>query len=308
MVGAGKIVRTLVYNFVNMKNIDYNVIENDLTQSGVTSTVTDIASGESLVGSSPVTSEQLSVEAVATGDAQSPTLAAWERYQNGDESASYEVLNELNDTIDKAVVAYANGDPQMKTQARILALEAVKTYDPTKGAQLSTYVYGQLQKLRRESAQRANLTYVSENVAIERNQIQRQIREYVAEHGEEPTTEQLADLTGLSVKRIDSVMNYKPVIPDSIAVSPEGDSLVRSDTEHALDLYDRLIYDELDDIDKKIYEWVTGYGKGEVLSQAEIAKRLGISPAAVSKRYKNIVAKFGEEREIIRQSIGVAAV
>lgn len=276
-----------------------------MTQTENKYTVADIASGDTqtLRPSTEVGVE--AVEAIATGDSQNHTLTAWERYQNGDETASSEVLTELDGTINKAISAYANGDPQMRTQARILALEAVKTYDPSKGTQLSTYVYGQLQKLRRESAQRANLTHVSENVAIERSQIQRQIREYVADHGEEPTTEQLADLTGLSVKRIDSVMNYKPVIPDSIAVSPEGDSLAQSETDRALDLYDRLIYDELDDIDKKIYEWTTGYGKGEILSQVEIAQRLGISTAAVSKRYKRIVDKFGTEREIVRQSIGV---
>lgn len=272
-----------------------------------TYTVDSMASGNTQQELHPSTKVVANpVEAIATGESQSVQLAAWERYQNGDESASAELLTELDDTINKAVSAYAGGDPQMRTQARILALEAVKTYDPSKGTQLSTYVYGQLQKLRRESAQRANLTHVSENVAIERNQIQRQIREYVAEHGEDPTTEQLADLTGLSVKRIDAVMNHKPVVPDSMATSPEGDSLAQSETNRALDLYDKLIYDELDDIDKRIYEWTTGYGKGEILSQVEIARRLGISPAAVSKRYKNIVAKFGAEREIIRQGIGAA--
>lgn len=264
-----------------------------------------IASGYELSGGGTVGSE--SVVAVATGD-NLPKPPSWERYQQGDESAASELLDELDDTINKAVSAYAQGDQQMKTQARILALDAVKTYDPSKGTQLSTYVYGQLQKLRRESAQRANLTKVSENTAIERNIILRQIREYQADNGVEPTTEQLASLTGLSTKRIDAVMNNRPVIPESAAVSPEGDNLGVSDRDRALDLYDRVIYDELDDTDKLIYEWTTGYGKGEILDRADIAHRLGISTAAVSKRYSKIVARFGEEREVIRQSIGTATV
>ena len=261
-----------------------------------------IAGGYDLPASTAVGTE--SVVAIAAGD-NLPKAPSWERYQQGDESAAGELLDELDDTINKAVTAYAQGDQQMKTQARILALDAVKTYDPSKGTQLSTYVYSQLQKLRRESAQRANLTRVSENTSIERNIILRQIREYQADNGVEPTTEQLANLTGLSTKRIDAVMNNKPVVPESAAVSPEGDNLAVSGRDRALDLYDRVIYDELDDTDKLIYEWTTGYGKGEVLDRAEIARRLGISTAAVSKRYSKIVAKFGEEREVIRQSIGV---
>lgn len=268
-----------------------------------------LASGNTMIPTTSTTSDP--VVAMASGEPtfgaiEPTTIPAWQRYQDGDEAASAEVLSELDETINKAISAYANGDPQMKTQARIMALDAVKTYDPNRGAQLSTYVYGQLQRLRRESAQRGNITKVSENVALERAQIERQIREYVADNGEEPTTEQLADLTGLSVKRIDAVMNYKPVVPDSAVTSPEGDTIPASEVDRALELYDRMIYDELDDIDKKIYEWTTGYGKGKVLSQVEIARRLGITPAAVSKRYKRIVEKFGQDREIIRQSIGAS--
>ncbi len=226
------------------------------------------------------------------------------RLQKGDKQASAEVLKELDPTIAKAISAYAGGDQSYKTQARILALEAAKTYDPAKGASLSTHVYGNLRRLQRVAAQRGNLTKISENSALERSQIQRAIREWQADNGIEPTTEEIATVTGLSRRRIDAVMNNKPVVPDSLIQTPEGESLVASpDQQKALDLYNHAIYDELDSTDKRIYEWCTGYGKGVKLPNTEIARRLNISPAAVSQRLAKISKKFVEGRQIVEASI-----
>ena len=229
---------------------------------------------------------------------------AYLRLKDGDKAAAADVLKELEPTIDKAVSAFAGGDQAYKTQARLLALDAAKSYDPDKGASLATYVYSNLQRLQRLSAQRGNLTRIPENAALERLQIQRAIREWSADNGIEPTTEELSTVTGLSRKRIDAVMNNKPVVADSMVVTPEGENLVPSDDrQRALDLYNHAIYDELDATDKRIYEWCTGYGKGVKLPNTEIAKRLNISPAAVSQRLNKISRQFVEGRRIVEQSV-----
>jgi DNA-directed RNA polymerase specialized sigma subunit len=184
-----------------------------------------------------------------------------------------------------------------------MALEAAKNYRPDKGTTIETYIYGQLRPLQRLAAQRGNLTRVSENVAQQRSTVMRAIRELTADLGEEPTTEQIADKVGMSRKRIDALMNYRPVVPDSLAVNPEGDAINAVDVDKTLELYDEVIYNELDNTDKKIYEWSTGFGKGIKLSGREIAQKLKITPAAVSKRYAKIVQKFGADRELIRRTV-----
>lgn len=229
---------------------------------------------------------------------------AYKRLQQGDKSAASVVLKELQPTIDKAIQNYASGDSAYKTQAYILALDAAKTYDPERGASLSTHVTNNLKRLQRLSAQRGNLTKVSENASIERQQIQRATREWIADKGTDPTVEDLASVTGLSRKRIDAVMNNKAVVPDSLIATPEGENLVQSpDSQKAIDLYTHAIYDELDNTDKKIYEWITGYGKGEKLPSKEIARRLNISPAAVSQRLNRISQKFAEGRAVVEASV-----
>lgn len=228
-----------------------------------------------------------------------PPVSALDRYIKGDSSASSELLKELQPTIDKAINSFGGADPGLKTRARIMALDAAKSFDASKGTKLSTHVYGTLQKLIRETGRRGNLTHIPENVAILRSRIKEAIDDWKAEYDEEPTVEQLADKTGISIKRIDAVMNYKTVTPDSLTASPEGDLLAADRSTKAAELYNRVVYDELDDTDKKIYEWSTGYGKGVKLSGIEIARRLKITPAAVSKRSVNISKKFADGQRII---------
>ena len=255
---------------------------------------------ETMLGVTPSTSQQRDTYTaeLLTGD------PAYKRLQRGDKAARTDVLRELEPTITRAVSAFAGGDQSYKTQARLLALDAVSSYDPSKGASLDTHVYGNLRRLQRLSAQRGNLTKVSENAALERLQIQRAIREWTADNGTDPTTEDISVATGLSRKRIDAVMNNKPVLSESMLQTPEGESLVGApDTDRALDLYNHAIYDELDAKDRKIYEWCTGYGKGEKLPNTEIAKRLNMTPAAVSQRLNKISQKFIEGRRIVEASV-----
>lgn len=226
---------------------------------------------------------------------------AWERYRSGDMAAASGALKELQPTIDSAIHSFAGDDQSYQTQARILTLDAIKSYDGTKGANIKTHVYNNLQRLRRLSAQRGNLTRMSEEAATQRAAIERARRAWEIDNGTEPTTEELAVATGISTSRIDALAHYRPVTPDSLAVSPEGDSMAVSDVDRALTMYDKFIYDELDRTDKKIYEWSTGYGGSKQLSRSEIAAKLRMSEAAVSKRASKIATKFNQDREMFRK-------
>jgi DNA-directed RNA polymerase specialized sigma subunit len=237
-------------------------------------------------------------------DYKQPTeIPAWQRYQMGDKKAASQFLMDVDKTISQAINSYASGDLAYKTQARILALQAVESFDPNKGANINTHVFNALKRLQRIAAQRGNLTHVPEVAATQRAAVMRARKDYEIDNGVEPTVEELATMTGISRKRINDLANYMPVAPDSLTVSPEGDSLVASREQHALDLYDAYTYDELDRIDKKIYEWSTGYGGAKKISQVEMANKLGITPAAVNKRYKNISLKYNRDREIVRRAI-----
>lgn len=225
----------------------------------------------------------------------------YERYKRGDRDSAYPLLTALNPTIDSALKSFTQGDNAYRTKARVLAMNAVNTYDPSKGASLQTHVYNNLQRLQRISAQRAGIIRMPENAALQRRAIEKAREDIELETGEEPTLEELADRVGLSIRRINKLMTMPTTASESQFTGDTGDMWAKKE-DHALDLYDRYIYEDLDRTDKKIYEWSTGYGGTRKLSRKEMARKLGISEAAVSLRSTKIAQKFSKDRELIRSA------
>ena len=82
---------------------------------------------------------------------------------------AYPLLKALDPTIEeRPAQVLCTGDKAYKTKARVLALEAVNSYDPAKGASLSTHVFNNLQRLQRIGAQRSNIIRMPENAALQR--------------------------------------------------------------------------------------------------------------------------------------------
>lgn len=228
----------------------------------------------------------------------------YKAYQQGDTTVIKPLLNALKSTMEQGIKAFAGGDPVYKTQAKLLALNAVKTYDPTKGSSLNTHVYNHLKRLTRISAERDNLTHVPENISLERKQLEKNINILTDDLGREPTVEEISSYTGLSDKKITKLRSFGNYSTDSATSGVDGDSMVAA-PQHAENLYRKYIYNELTPTDKKIYEWCTGYGGAQIKSRAAIAKDLNISQAAVSMRANKIAQKFEMDLNAIRQAFGM---
>jgi DNA-directed RNA polymerase specialized sigma subunit len=199
------------------------------------------------------------------------------------------LLEELNPTIESALTSYApDSKDVLRTRARLMALNAAGMYDPKQRTKLSSYVFNHLKGLNREKAKRSNVVHIPENVILERNKIQKATDSFVSEYGREPTVEELADETGLSIKRIEYAETKGNQQSASQLLSEKGDSLF-SKEEDPQQVWADYVYHDLDGPDKKIFEWSTGYGGAKKLQKMEIAKRLNLSPAAVSRRISKII-------------------
>ena len=205
-----------------------------------------------------------------------------------------ELLSAANPVIDKALTTYAHGDRTLRAEAKRLALGAFRTYDPARGAKLRTHLLVQLQPLHRAYTQRHAITRVPERIQADRFRLARATDELTAARGREPSDEEMADYTGLSVKRIQHVRKFghgtiaegqmrtpegAPTQPQVQAVSPE-------------DIWVEYVHHDLDPIDKRILEWKIGFRDAPILSNNEIAKRLKITPSAVSQRATKIAHKL----------------
>jgi DNA-directed RNA polymerase specialized sigma subunit len=200
------------------------------------------------------------------------------------------LLKAVDPILDTGIKAYAphSDNPNLRSHARRLALGAFKTYDPTRAA-LKTHLLSQLQGLRRYAAKQTQIIAVPERVALQRQHLDAAERELEDELGRPPSSMELADRTGVTLKRQAYVRQYVPGFAEgqvrAMGTGEEGgphDAAVAT----APDLARRLefLYPDLDPRDQAIVEHGFGLHGRRTLRVGQLAAKLGVTPGAISQR------------------------
>lgn len=205
------------------------------------------------------------------------------------------VMKSLEPTINSEVQRYNGPKPLLRGKAKALAINAVKTYKPTQGAQLRSWIVTSLQPLSRYGQQLRPI-HASEVAIRQAAQVNRVREEMADEAGKEPTIEELADQTGISVVRIKKLrQQVKPAISESafdVSNDPNSPGLPGTIEPDRIGAAADMVYHSLSDRDKQIHDFKTGKHGVPVLPNQEIAKRLGVSPAMISQRSAQIAAQI----------------
>ncbi len=193
----------------------------------------------------------------------------------------------LQPTIDKGISAHVGlSTSNLRSRGRQLALQAARSYDPSKGAKLETHVMNQLQGLKRIARQQEQIAHVPERVSLENHQLHRSSLELEEQLGREPSTAELAEHTGLSPRRIAHVRSLQlPVAEGSLVTENDGEQssfqpAVTQDTNPA---WQELVYGELSPVHQKVMEYGLGLYGHRKLSNQQIASRLQLSPGRISQ-------------------------
>lgn len=193
------------------------------------------------------------------------------------------MLRALEPDIDKAIKTHVGkSNPLLKSQARKLAITGMQSYDPSQ-SRIRTHLYNQLQGLKRYNAKQQQTIKVPERIMLDRRGIDLLTTELEDELGREPTDQELTDRSGLSDKRLKRIREYQPSVNEGYLSSLPGEGVspgVQSDS----DIWMQAVYEDLGSIDQKIFEWTLGYNGRRPLSNQEIAKKLKLSPGAISQR------------------------
>lgn len=232
---------------------------------------------------------------------KSAIQSAITRWQTGDKSAAGQILQYLKPTISSALRSFAPGQQNtLNIQAAKLALSSMSTYDPSKNVQPSTHAFNALQRLNRVRRQRQNIIHVPQDTVYKFNIIQQKSAQLQDQLGRQPTTQQLADSLGMSQKKIQQITSRSNgIINDSLAVSQmTGQSTFSTKNVSDKDYID-YTYRSLGPIQQKIMQWSLGLNGKKMLSNAQIAKKLSISPGAVSQRRLKINNLLSQVRGLI---------
>lgn len=209
------------------------------------------------------------------------------------------VLKALKPLLIGEINRYPGDNHILRGHAKKLAVNAVKTYNPTSGAKLTSWVVTQMQPLSRIGRKSQQLLNTSELSYRQFAQLNDIAKEFKDEEGREPTDEELADAAGISVKRIAQVRKMNPVVRSVGQLEDVGgggdDAMDFSmpavedlGADPALNTAVEAVYDSADERDRVILEHKMGRGGKELLSNQDIAKRLGVSPGLVSQRSLNL--------------------
>ena len=219
----------------------------------------------------------------------------WQKNPSPENTAA--LLQYLRPTIDKALQAFAGGDPALRMQAKILAKQVAATYDPSRGASLSSHVYGNLQRLNRLRQQRNSPVKVPESVRNTQVAVIRFRENWKEQHDREPTEDELRSHLGLSTKQLAKAFGARADMPESSLVSERGDAWLTPSTDpeiHARRLFMDYIYHDQDPVGKQLMELVMGYGGRQPISKTQAATKLKISSPAVSQRLDGIMKKLDD--------------
>lgn len=221
----------------------------------------------------------------------------WQKKQTPENMAR--VLKSMDYIINTEVHRYPGPNTLLRGRAKKLAVDAVRSYNPESGARLPSWVTTQMQQLSRygNTLQRPVKTpEVARRQAAEINARRQELKD---ELGDDPTDEQIADVTGLSIRRIQSLQKMvRPTVGEATfeiddaggdaaaypSVDEDGDPRFRESVE--------MTYDGLDARDKMIFDLKTGRNGQPSVDNKSIAKRLGVSAGLISQRSLDITNRI----------------
>jgi len=222
---------------------------------------------------------------------------AWKKSNSPEDFGK--LMTEANPVIDSAIMSYApNSAPAVRSKAKILASQAVQSFDPTKGTKLKTHLHVQLQPLRREAGTYTTV-HAPERVRMDLHKLKQLQRAYLNDNGREPNDDELADFSGLSLKRIGHIRKFdKNLLGEGVFQESSEAGAGMPKTQEAAFLWEDYVHSELGPQDKLIYDMKTGRGNQQVLGTSEIARKMRISAGAVSQRLAKIADRIAEGKQL----------
>lgn len=210
-------------------------------------------------------------------------------------------LSELLRLQHAIIVSSANkyNNPNIPTsaieaEARSLAIQAYKTYDPKHKTQLNTHVYNYMQKLYRYVSSNANIASIPEHRISIINNYQKELQHYKDSHGEfeEPTNLYMSK----KLKVAPSEISYlKTELRKDLGYSTGsgedllGNSYLQPDYLKESVMFLRL---ELDSPDREVLEYKFGLLGKPILTDQEIMLKLRMNNYQLKKILANISEKL----------------
>lgn len=224
----------------------------------------------------------------STKDTDMELWRTWKRTQSPLDLQK--LLDQMLPIINREVSKWAPAMSRslLEMEGKRLAVLAFKTYDPSAGTALSTYVASRLPKLSRTVYSNQNAARLSEANALlfhSFNSAQNKLTESL---GRDPSAEELSDELGWSMKKLHQ---FRTQSGRKEYVESEDHPDAGDDTD---DYLADFIHHDLPHVQKQMFEHLTGYRGSPKLSNSGIMKKLKLTQGQYSYQ-KNLLVKHIEK-------------
>lgn len=205
----------------------------------------------------------------------------------GDKSKKnlYNVVKSLQPTINSVLASIGGNSPNIRSKARVLTAKYIQSYDPSTGTSLPTWISSNLRQLTRDIRKSNQDIQIPEGIQLDAFSIHKAEVELADELGRDPTVEEVSNRAHLSIKRIKDVKakNKKQGSEQSGTLEDGSNVLTQTETDFTNEAVD-YVYADSDLKDKKLLEYVMGYGGAEPLDSKTIMQKLKLTPVQLTRR------------------------
>ncbi len=215
----------------------------------------------------------------------------WNKSQNPENLIK--AVKQFDGLVDSSIASQTSVNRSLlKSKAKFLVADAIKTYDPSKGTKLSTHVYNYLRPIQRTAKDMTEVSPLSRYYSDEAAQFVKFNQSFLEEYGREPDDTEIMDGLGINEKRLSKLNKLvKYEIPEGQLLGEISQDSEDKDSDK-LNLWTEYVYNDLNSIDKKILNYKLGKNGHPTLSNEEIAAKLNLNPVDISLRSQRIAEKI----------------
>ena len=183
----------------------------------------------------------------------------------------------------------------LRAQATSQLIKAFKTYDDTRGAQPTTHIWNNLQKVQRIASESQISGHIPEHRNLKRATFTIVRQNLEDRNGYDPNVGELSDELGWNKKEVGRMLNevHGETTASKAAFDFYGNSITKEHPDRALVDY---LYQELNGKDKVIFEHTFGFGGKPVLNNKDIAKKIRTNEMFVHRSKKKLSDRIREMR------------
>lgn len=218
-------------------------------------------------------------------------LELWRTWKSNPTPANLDALmRAVAPVISQQVRLWSGQTPTgaLEIEAKTLALDAFRTYDPSAGTALASHVTNRLAKLSRFVYSNQNMVRIPEHRQLAVNHLWKAETELAGDLGRPPSVAELADKLKWSPRLVTKTLQSRT--GEHVGSRDEGTGLYGIDTSRELGLH--VAYASMTPEEQRFFDAMTGWGGKPAKNKDQVLRDLKITPRQYESMRQKVLGRL----------------